>query len=164
MTIKYRGCSTMNTSMSVREKHEGAAFKMCSEILLCREEFGQKDGELTYSLKDSVKEIMAMLYIRNVWSDYYRSMRELHFHAPATDTLKPWFVFWKAVLRLQLHDIRKPYLHELVEHHENKPDPPTPPSSREFYLVESGLATGNHRQTGRGLSQLGQSTRVENMA
>ena len=73
------------------------------------------------ALAEAVKEIMAILYVRNVWSDYYRSMRKLNFHAPDTDTLEPWFVFWKAVLRLHLHDIRKPYLHELLEHPQKKP-------------------------------------------
>ena len=35
--------------MSVKEEVDGSAFRMCTGILLCREEFGRKDGELSYN-------------------------------------------------------------------------------------------------------------------
>ena len=40
--------------MSVREESKGSAFTLCTNILLCREVYGQKGGELNYSFLDEL--------------------------------------------------------------------------------------------------------------
>ena len=40
--------------MSVKEEVDGSAFRMCTGILLCREEFGRKDGELSYNFLEDL--------------------------------------------------------------------------------------------------------------
>lgn len=65
------------------------------------------------ALDITAKEILAVLYARNVWLDYYKQMRTAKFQRLSKSTIcTPHYVFWKIILRRQLHDIRKPLVGE----------------------------------------------------